>query len=298
MAKKSDVILAVIIAISFLIISFLTLTAFLGFMGEESTLWSGGGKRVAIVEVHGVIDNSTEVIRQIRKYGQDGSIPAVVMDIDSPGGAAPPPSQEIYEEINKIREKGKKVVASLGTVGASGGYYVACAADTIIANPATLTGSIGVIFQFPVAEELLKKIGIKYEVIKSGENKDMGSWARSLTEKQRKSLQSVVDDTYEQFVEAVSAGRNMEKEKVKAIADGSIFTGRQAKELGLVDQLGNLQDAIKIAGEMVGIEEYPKTVKEIKRKITWFDLLTQKASELLKLSEGKSGMPRLDYIFQ
>jgi protease-4 len=297
LAKKSDVVIAVIIAISFLIISFLTLTAFLGFKGEESSLWSGGGKRVAIVEIHGVIANSTDVIRQIRKYGEDSSVPAVVIDIDSPGGAAAS-SQEIYEEINKIREKGKKVVASLGTVGASGGYYVACAADTILANPATLTGSIGVIFEFPVAEELLKKIGIKYEVVKSGENKDMGSWARSMTERERKSLQSVVDDTYDQFVEAVSTGRKMEKEKVKTIADGSIFTGRQAKDMGLVDQLGNLQDAIKIAGEMAGIKEFPRTVKEIKRKITWFDLLTQKAGELLKLSQGSPGMPRLDYIFQ
>ena len=172
MTKKSDVIIAVVIVVSFLVISVLILTAFVGFMGEESTLWAGGGKRVAIVEVHGVIDNSAEVIRQLRKYGQDSSVPAVVIHIDSPGGAAAS-SQEIYEEINKIREKGKKVVASMGTVGASGGYYVACAADTIIANPATLTGSIGVIFQFPVAEELLKKIGIKYEVVKSGENKDI-----------------------------------------------------------------------------------------------------------------------------
>jgi len=297
LAKKSDVIIAVVIVISFLIISVLILTAFIGFVGEESTLWASGGKRVAIVEVHGVIDNSTDVIRQLRKYGQDSSVPAVVIHIDSPGGAAAS-SQEIYEEINKIREKGKKVVASMGTVGASGGYYVACAADTIIANPATLTGSIGVIFQFPVAEELLKKIGIKYEVVKSGENKDMGSWARSMTEKERKSLQSVVDDTYDQFVEAVSTSRRMEKEKVLEIADGSIFTGRQAKDLGLVDQLGDLQDAIKIAGEMVGIREFPKTVKEIKRNISWFDLLTQKANELLKLSEGKQWMPRLDYIFK
>jgi len=297
LAKKSDVIIAVVIVISFLIISVLILTAFIGFVGEESTLWASGGKRVAIVEVHGVIDNSTDVIRQLRKYGQDSSVPAVVIHIDSPGGAAAS-SQEIYEEINKIREKGKKVVASMGTVGASGGYYVACAADTILANPATLTGSIGVIFQFPVAEELLKKIGIKYEVVKSGENKDMGSWARSMTEKERKSLQSVVDDTYDQFVEAVSVGRKMEKERVLEIADGSIFTGRQAKDLGLVDQLGDLQDAIKIAGEMVGIKEFPKTVKEIKRNISWFDLLTQKANDLLKLSEGKQWMPRLDYIFK
>jgi protease-4 len=296
-AKKSDVIIGVVIVISFLIIAILTLTAFIGFMGEDSSLWAGGGKRVAIVEIHGVIDNSTDVIRQIRKYGQDSSIPALVIDIDSPGGAAAS-SQEIYEEINKIREKGKKVVASMGTVGASGGYYVACAADTIVANPATLTGSIGVIFQFPVAEELLKRIGIKYEVVKSGEKKDMGSWARSMTPKERESLQSVVDDTYDQFVEAVSTGRRMERDKVQAIADGSIFTGRQAKDLGLVDQLGDLQDAIKVAGEMVGIEEFPKTVKEIKRKITWFDLLTQKASELLNLNEGRQWMPRLDYIFK
>ena len=298
MARKSDVVIAVIIVISFLIISLLTLSAFIGFSsGDGSSLWTGGGKRVAIVEVHGVIDNSSDVIRQLRKYSEDNSIPAIVVDIDSPGGAAAS-SQEIYEEINKLREKGKKIVASMGTVGASGGYYVACAADTIVANPATLTGSIGVIFEFPVAEELLKKIGLKYEVVKSGENKDIGSWARSMTDKERKSLQSIVDDTYEQFVEAVSTGRGMKNEEVIKIADGSIFTGRQAKKLGLVDELGNLQDAIKIAGEMAGIKEFPKTIKEIKRTVSWFDLLSQKANSLLKLSEGEHFMPKLEYLFK
>lgn len=297
MAKKSDVVIAVIILISFLIITFLTLFAFIGLSGEGSLLWTGVGKRVAIVDVHGVIQNSSDVIRQLRKYAKEGSVPAVVVHINSPGGGAAA-SQEIYEEINKLRKKGKKVVASMGSVGASGGYYVACAADTIVANPATLTGSIGVIFQFPVAEELFKKIGVKFEVVKRGEIKDVGSIARSMTKRERESLQSVVDDTYEQFVEVVAESRGMEREDVLKIADGSIFTGKQAKELGLVDELGNLQDAIKIAGEMVGIEEFPKTVKERKKKISWFDLLTQKVDDFLKLDESERLMPRLEYIFK
>ena len=297
MAKKSDVVIAVIIVVSFLLISFLTLFAFIGLSGEGSLLWTGMGKRVAIVDVHGVIQNSSEVIRQLRKYAKDGSVPAVVVHIDSPGGGAAP-SQEIYEEINKLRKKGKKVVASMGSIGASGGYYVACAADTIVANPATLTGSIGVIFQFPVAEELFKKIGVKFEVVKKGEIKDVGSIDRSMTKRERESLQSVVDDTYEQFVEVVVESRGVEKEDVLKIADGSVFTGRQARALGLVDELGNLQDAIKIAGEMVGIKEFPKTVKERMKKISWFDLLTQKVNDLLELDESEKLMPKLEYIFK
>lgn len=297
MAKKSDVVIAVIIVLSFLFVAFLTWLGLVGLSGEKSALWAGTGKKVAIVEVHGVIGNSSDIIRQLRKYAEDSSVPTVVLDIDSPGGAVAP-SQEIYEEVNKLREKGKKVVASMGTVGASGGYYVACAADTIVANPGTITGSIGVIFQFPVAEELLKKIGLKFEVVKSGEIKDVGTYARSMTEKERKSLQLVVDDTYEQFVEVITTSRDMSKEDVLKIADGRVFTGRQAKKLGLVDELGNLQDAIKIAGEMVGIKEYPKTIKELKRKITWFDLLTQKMDGLLRLDENEELMPKLEYIFK
>ncbi len=279
MAKKSDVVIAVVIVASFLVIVFLTLVVFIGLSDEESVLWTGVGERVAIVDVHGTIQNSSDVVRQLRKYAKDGSVPAVVVHIDSPGGGAAS-SQEIYEEINKLREKGKRVVASMGSVGASGGYYVACAADTIMANPATLTGSIGVIFQFPVAEELFKKIGVKFEVVKRGEIKDIGSMDRSMTKRERESLQLVVDDTYEQFVEVVAASRGMETEKVIEIADGSIFTGRQAKELGLVDELGNLHDAIKIAGEMVGIQEYPKTIKERKRKISWFDVSSASISNI------------------
>ncbi len=297
MAKKSDVVIAVIIVVSFLMIAFLTLMAFIGLSDEGSLFLTGMGDRVAIVEVHGVIENSSDVVRQLRKYAKDSSIPVVVLHINSPGGGAAA-SQEIYEEVNKLREKGKKVVASMGSVAASGGYYVACAADTIVANPATLTGSIGVIFQFPVAEELFKKIGLKFEVVKRGEIKDIGSMNRSMTKRERESLQSVVDDTYDQFVDVVAESREMEREKVVKIADGSIFTGRQARELGLVDKLGNLQDAIKIAGEMVGMEEYPKTIKERKRKISWFDVLAQKITDLLELDESQKMMPKLEYIFK
>jgi protease-4 len=296
-AKKSDVVIAVIIVVSFLMIALLTLMAFIGLSDEGSLFLTGMGDRVAIVDVHGVIENSAEVVRQLRKYAKDSSVPVVVLHINSPGGGAAA-SQEIYEEVNKLREDGKKVVASMGSVAASGGYYVACAADTIIANPATLTGSIGVIFQFPVAEELFKKIGVKFEVVKRGEIKDIGSMNRSMTERERESLQSVVDDTYNQFVDVVTQSREMEREEVVKIADGSIFTGKQAKELGLVDELGNLQDAIGIAGEMVGMEEYPKTVKERKKKISWFDVLTQRMSDLLKLDESEKMMPSLEYIFK
>lgn len=297
MAKKSDVVIAVIIVVSFLMIAFLTLMAFIGLSDEGSLFLTGMGDRVAIVEVHGVIENSSDVVRQLRKYAKDSSVPVVVLHINSPGGGAAA-SQEIYEEANKLREKGKKVVASMGSVAASGGYYVACAADTIVANPATLTGSIGVIFQFPVAEELFKKIGLKFEVVKRGEIKDIGSMNRSMTKRERESLQSVVDDTYDQFVDVVAESREMEREEVVKIADGSIFTGRQARELGLVDKLGNLQDAIGIAGEMVGMEEYPKTIKERKRKISWFDVLTQKITDLLELDESQKMMPKLQYIFK
>jgi protease-4 len=296
-AKRSDVVIAVIIAVSFLVISVLTLLAFVGMSQDGSGLFTGLGERVAIVDVHGVIKNSAEVTRQLRKYAEDSSIPAVVVHVDSPGGGAAA-SQEIYEEMNKLRDAGKKLVVSMGSVAASGGYYISCAADTIVADPATLTGSIGVIFQFPIAEQLMKKIGIRYEVVKRGEVKDIGSIDRAMTERERESLQSVVDDTYEQFVGAVMEGRELEREKVLKIADGSVYTGRQAQELGLVDEMGNLYDAIKIAGEMVGMEEYPRTVKERERKISWFDLLSGKMNDLLGLGQSENAMPRLEYIFK
>jgi len=296
-AKRSDVIIGVIIIGSFLIFSLLMVFAFLGISSDEGMFLTGMGKKVAIIDLHGVIGNSADIVRQLKKYTKDGSVPVIVIHIDSPGGGAAP-SQEIYEEVRKAKEKGKKIVAAMGSVGASGGYYVACAADTIIANPGTLTGSIGVIFQFPVAEELFKKIGLRFEVVKRGEFKDVGSFNRRMTKEERKLLQSVINDTYDQFVEVLVENRELSKEEVLKIADGSIFTGRQAKKLGLIDELGTLEDAITIAGEMAGIEGPPKTIKEGKRKITLFDLLTQKIDDLTKLNESEKLMPKLQYIFK
>jgi protease-4 len=296
-AKKSDVVIGVIIIVSFLFFSLIVLFAFMGISGEGDLSLAGMGKKVAIIDLHGTITNSADIIRQLKKYAKDSSVPAIVLDIDSPGGGVAP-SQEIYEEMKKAKENGKRIVASMGSVGASGGYYVACAADTIIANPGTLTGSIGVLLEFPVAEELFKKIGLRFEVVKSGEFKDVGTYNRRMTEAERKLLQSVIDDTYDQFVEVLVENRNLSEEEALKIADGSIFTGRQAKKVGLVDELGDLEDAIKIAGKMAGIEGPPKTIKERVRKVTFFDLLTQQMEELFKLNESEKLMPKLQYIFK
>lgn len=210
------------------------------------------GEKVGVVEISGVITESKEIINSIKKYREDDSVKAIVLRIDSPGGAVGP-SQEIFREVRKTIGK-KKIITSMGTVAASGGYYIAAGTDGIMANPGTITGSIGVIIGFTNFEEILQKIGLYPVVIKSGEYKDIGSPVRKMTEKEKKLLQAFVDDTYMQFVDAVSKGRKMDIAKVKAIADGRIFTGEMAKKLGLVDRLGNIEDAIEWAGRTGGIK--------------------------------------------
>jgi protease-4 len=294
--KKKDLVIGIIIISSFLILLLILVMGMWGLYGGADISVSGWGKRVAIINVHGVISGSSDVIRQLKKYSKDSSIPSIVLHINSPGGLVAP-SQEIYEEINKVREKGTKVIASLSSVAASGGYYVACAADTVVSNPGTLTGSIGVIFEFAVAEKLFKKIGLEFEVVKSGELKDIGTYTRRMTKKERKLLQELIDDTYEQFVDVLVEQRGMPREEVLKFADGRVFTGRRAKELGLVDVLGNLEDAIMIAGEMGGIEGPPNTIRERIRKISIFDVLSQKLDKWFDLDQSKF-MPKLQYIYR
>jgi protease-4 len=297
-AGRKEVVIGIIIGFSILVFFVFLFLMFFGLYRGTDKGFASFGKKVAIVEIYGSIDGSGDIIRQLKEYGDDSSIPAIVLDINSPGGVVAP-SQEIYEEVMKAKEKGKKVVASFRAVAASGAYYVACAADTIVSNPGTLTGSIGVIFEWPVMEELFKKIGLKFEVVKSGEQKDVGSMSRSVTPKEREMLQSVIDDSYEQFVTVVAEGRKLPPEEVKKLADGRIFTGRQAKELKLVDKTGNLEDAINIAGKMGGIKGEPTVVRERKRKtITLFDLLTQKFKDLAGLDDSKVFTPQLKYIFK
>ncbi len=253
-------------------------------------------KKVAVVKIEGVIMDSKEVVEQLKKYSKNDSVKAIVIRINSPGGAVAP-SQEIYREIRKLKDKsGQAVVASMGSVAASGGYYIAAACDKIMANPGSLTGSIGVIMEFATIQELMSKIGIKGEVIKSGERKDIGNIMREMTPDERVYLQGVIDDVHEQFMEAVATGRNMSLDEVRPLADGGIYTGRQAKEVGLVDELGDFEDAIALAGELGGIEGEPSVITE-EKKITIFDILRgEDVGSLLK--RGLSfGLPSLMYLY-
>ncbi len=297
MARKRDVIVGLIIAFCFVV--------FVGIMAVGlMEMYDGGqdflafGDRIAIVDIFGTIESSKDAVRQIKKYGDDGSVAAILIHLDSPGGGVAA-TQEIYDEIYRVRvEEEKLVVASMTSVAASGAYYIACATDMIIANPGTLVGSIGVIMQYPVVGELISKLGVKFETVKSGEIKDVGSPWREPTERDREMLQAAIDDVYEQFVEAVMDGRDLTREEVIEVADGSIFTGRQGVDLGLVDKLGSFEEAIRITAELAGIEGEPRTVKERpKRRMSIFDLLQGGIADVLESSFPDTG-PELMYLYK
>jgi len=223
-------------------------------------------RSIALVEVKGEISESKDVIKNLEKVRKNRLIKGVVIYLNTPGGAVVP-CQEIVDEIDRLQDEEKIVVASLGTVAASGGYYIASTADRIVANPGTITGSIGVIMQLPSVEELTKKIGIEMRVIKSKKYKDIASPFRKMEKDERELLQDVVNDVYDQFVDEVVKSRGIERDSVMKIADGRIFSGKKAKELGLVDTLGSLEDAIMIAGELAGIKGKPTVIELKERKI-------------------------------
>jgi len=243
------------------------------------------GDKIAIVEIRGVITQSSDIIEELHQYQEDAGVKAIILRIDSPGGGVGP-SQEIHREILKLKTQ-KKVVTSMGSVAASGGYYIACASDLIVANPGTITGSIGVVMQFSNFEELLKKIGIKGVVLKSGEHKDIGSPFREMTPEEKKIMQAVIDNVHQQFIQAVADGRKMDLSKVTQIADGRILTGEQAKQLGLIDQIGNLQDTIDIVAKMVKIEGKPNVIYPKKRFSIWELLMKKMASVILETLNEK-----------
>jgi protease-4 len=230
-----------------------------------------GGEQVGVVEVQGIIADAKETIRQLRRFRDDENIRAIVLRVDSPGGVVGP-SQEIYREVAKTRQV-KKVVASMGAVAASGGYYVVASADGIIANPGTITGSIGVIMEYTNVKELFAKIGLAPVVIKSGDLKDAGSPVRDMTPKEEKYLQAFVQELHEQFVAAIAEGRQMEIDAVRQLADGRIYTGADAKSLGLVDRIGNLEDAVQWAGELAGVKGDVTAVYIPTRKTSLLQLL-------------------------
>jgi len=227
-------------------------------------LLMAGKEAVGIVRIEGPILNSYQTIQELNAFAIDPLVKAIVVRIDSPGGGVAP-SQEIYNAIKRVRkEHNKTVVASMGTVAASGGYYIAVATDRILANPGTLTGSIGVIMQMANFHELLEKSGVKSVVVKTGKFKDLGSPFRPMSDDDRQVLESVLNDTLSQFIEAVAEGRSMDLAEVEQLADGRVFTGRQAKAVLLVDELGDLHDAIQLAGELSGIEGTPRVVETTK----------------------------------
>lgn len=286
--------LAFFIIATIMIFTALTLTIF----GISDFKLAGSfGERVGIVEIRGIIDESESILRQIKTLREDESVRAVVVRVNSPGGAVAP-SQEIYAGLVKLKQRTEKpVVASMGSVAASGGYYIACAADSILASPGSVTGSIGVLLEFPDLQEVLRKVGIGFEVIKSAEHKDIGSPFRRLSEKEREILQEMVDDVFDQFVEVVSSERGLSCDSVLAFADGRIFSGRQAYNLGLVDRTGDFQDAIDTAGRMCGLGENPKTVRVRKRRPSWLELINDAATRLQDPASAM-GSPRLLYLFR
>ncbi|MCA9462171.1 MAG: signal peptide peptidase SppA [Nitrospira sp.] len=232
-------------------------------------------EKVAIVRVEGPILDSHGTVEELRTFAEDPTVRAIVMRIDSPGGGVAP-SQEIYNAVRRVRkENNKTVVASMGTVAASGGYYIAVATDRILANPGTLTGSIGVIMQMANFQELLEKVGVKNIVVKTGKFKDIGSPFRPMQEEDRRLLQSVMDDVHRQFIDAVADGRSLDSAEVEQLADGRVFTGKQAKSILLVDDIGDLQDAIRLAGELGGIKGDPRII-ETSKPFSFRDFLETK----------------------
>ena len=253
---------------------FMVVSSVIGSFFSDGLLESDN--QIAIVEIKGMITGSRVTVRQLRGFQHNPKVKGIILRIDSPGGAVGP-SQEIYNAVTRIRkEGGKKIYASLGSVAASGGYYIASAAETIFANPGTLTGSIGVIMAFSNIQELIEKIGIRPEVIKSGKFKDAGSPVRPISSKERKLLQNLVDDVHQQFVEDVAKGRNLPIQDVQRLADGRVYTGRQAFKLKMVDHMGGLQDAIDLLATQAGIEGTPQIVQE-EEKMPFMDWLLQSA---------------------
>jgi protease-4 len=286
----------------------ITLLVFIGFVAIVAMygigVFGGDGRlfnlreKVGIIPIEGIIGDSEELIEQIREFADDGRIKAVVLRIDSPGGGVAA-SQEIYQAVRELKKK-KKVVASMGSVAASGGYMIAVAADRIVANPGSITGSISAVMHYANVEELMKKVGVRSSVVKSGKFKDIGSPTREMTAEERSLLQAIVDDIYDQFVRTIAENRKLSLQKVFELADGRIFSGRQAKDLGLVDDLGGLQDAVLLAGKLSGLEGIPETVHGMKKKTTLLKyLMGSMTSAVVEEIRGQAAESRgAQYLLQ
>jgi len=275
MAEKKHPIVTVLVILCVVALFLgITMVIVLKIVSPSSSL--SFGDKIGVIPIDGTISHSMDITTELVRMKKDSGIKAIILRINSPGGSVGP-TQEIYREVRKTIQT-KKVVASMGSVAASGGYYIAAGADKIVANPGTITGSIGVIMHFVRFEELLSKIGIDLEILKSGEFKDIGSPNRELTEREKELLNALIADIQRQFEEGVAEGRNLPLEKVRQIADGRIFSGSRARELGLVDALGNFQDAVEIAKNLAGIEGDVTLVYHEKDKMDLWDLVFEAAA--------------------
>lgn len=266
--------------------------------GNASNLSFSRGQ-IAVLDLEGTIVDSRDFVDQLNDYGNRPNVKSVVIRINSPGGGVAA-SQEMYEAVRKFRaDSNKKVFVSMASVAASGGYYVACAADKIFANPGSVTGSIGVISEWYNYGDLLQWAKMQNIVIKTGSYKDAGSSTRPLTEEERAYFQSLIDSMFDQFISAVASSRNMKDEDVRKLADGRVFTGKDAHENGLVDELGTYQDAIDAAALIAGIEGEPKILRPAKKRVSFFDLLLGDAKSVLSLNSDRSESHiRFEYLWR
>ncbi len=283
-----------LLAIFFLFVVLIFVFLFSGDDTEDVS--SGTAGTVALVELNETIISSQQIVQQLKKYRENSNVRAIVLRVDSPGGGVSA-SQEIYEEVKKTREYGKPIVVSMGAVAASGGYYVSLGASRIVANPGSITGSIGVISQFMHINALLDKIGVTSTTIKSGKLKDAGSPFRKPNDDDKKYFQEMIEDIYDQFVSAVAKERKLDKALVKKYADGRVFTGRKAYELKLIDTLGTYQDAIKIAAQLAQVYGTPRVIKERKREKLTDMIFGEVRSELTGLKNELLNQPIVQYRY-
>lgn len=298
MSKSTKWFLIILGILAVIVIAFVVMMIYFVSGSEDriETVTTGSGDKIAIVELKGVIASSEDIVRQIKKYREQRSVMAILLRVDSPGGGVVA-SQEMYEEVRKTREHGKPVVVSMGALAASGGYYVSCAANRIVANRGTLTGSIGVISEFYQLEQLLGKVGVDVKTIKAGKMKDAGSMTRKMTDADQKYFQDLMDEVHQQFIAVVERERDLSHDEVVALADGRVYTGERAVDLGLVDTLGTYEDAIEITAQLAGIEGKPSIVREHKRT-GWLDGLTSSVAEgLTSLRQELLERPVLSYRF-
>ncbi len=275
--RRHPVILGICILLFIGIVFFILLYVLDLFKGTGSSLRLR--EKIGVVQIEGIIADTREIIDQLDEFSNDDAIRAVVLRIDSPGGGVAP-SQEIYQAVHELRKK-KRVVASMGSVAASGGYLIATATEKIIANPGTITGSISAVMHFADIQELMKKVGVRSSVVKSGKFKDIGSPAREMTTEERQLIQGIVNDIYDQFVQTIAENRKIPLEKIHEIADGRIFSGRQALNLKLVDELGGLQDSILLAGRLSGIKGKPDVIYATKKKTSLLKFIMENLASVV-----------------